>query len=395
MVFFDYLTENAYVSTGRIKVEEFYRAGYNTAQRVGYSLGSGEVATGSAKTASSTTPVEALNYTALVGGTYTITYSLSVGATDDGTAVVKVGGTQVATQTLAAGSSDTSYTVTAENVAAGEAIVVTVEAGGATTDVDITAPVVSMLEQPFPETFQREWATFANGRDDVLGYDPGAYGIGTPVYNRSITVPAVKKVTLLYMYDTESTREVRRLVQYDGTASEAIAAGILGSGNSKVIRTNEEYIEKFGYDGFNRFGRVLPPDVQDSTVQELSSFKGTFVDTDGNTQNNVVLYVDPVYMNNGLPMFDMVYMLGGFSGNLDGDESLISGRLLRWHGEYVSENVAPINRAGDEYTNAGYWYYVDGSGNTIQLTTDDVVTSQDGIAYTNADAYNLRNYRRY
>lgn len=253
---------------------------------------------------------------------------------------------------------------------------------GATSEVDL------------PESFSREWATFADGDDTDLGYDPGAYGIGVGTSSRAITMPKVQHVHLLYMYDLESTRQVRTLVQVPYATDAETDLGdsglkMINDDLSKKVFSEDSYIAAFAGEGFNRFGSVYPTGVIPSSVSELHSLTGTFVDTADQSATYRV-YVSPLYINNDRPLFDFIYLQKGIASNLDG--SGISGYLLRWQGGVTSENIAPINREGNKLVRDGYLFKT--SDQTVS-SPSDATTTVDGVAYTNADAYNVRNHRRH
>lgn len=377
MIFFQYLTEDAYVQTGEYAVEEYFREGQHVIQRVQNITESPEVAT-------------SFPYTAEYSGRHTVTFTATDSGDSDSASCdfeLTVGGTTVSTTTVADGESESvSVVVDAE---AGQVIDVNIE----TAEGSVSAVSVAREDRAVPESFYREWATYAEGRDDELGYDPGAYGVGTPVTRRTVVVPQVKRVSLLYLNYVASTKEERVLVQYDGTLSNLASDGIVTAQGDSIMFTEPEFYQAFGAQGFNRFGYVMPQGMERSVVNELAVYNGTFEATDGNTVTDVNLYLQPIYMYQERPMFDYVYVIGGFRGDLDPEVTGISGHLYRWQGQFNSESIAPINRDGAAVIRDGYDYYVDG-GTLTEVTPADVNLQQDGQTYEGADAYNVRNYRR-
>lgn len=379
MVYFNYLTEDAYVQVGEYTVEEFFREGQHVVQRLE------NITAGQVVATSLATP-----YTATYSGLHTISFTATdSGASDTASCQfdVDVDNTVVSTTVVADGESEeVSFQV---DLTAGQVVTLEIEtAEGSVSDVSIV-----LEDRALPDSFYREWATFAEGRDDLLGYDPGAYGVGTSVTRRTIVVPQVKQVSLLYMNYVASTKEERVLVQYDGDLSDLESAGLVGSGGTRITFTEEEFVSAFGAQGFNRYGYVMPAGMERSQVQELGVYTGTFIDTTGSEVADANLYLQPIYMYQERPMFDYVYVTGGFRGDLDPNATGISGHLFRWQGQFNSESIAPINRDGDAIIRDGYDYYVDG-GVLTEVTPSDAQLSQDGVSYDNTDAYNVRNYRR-
>lgn len=257
---------------------------------------------------------------------------------------------------------------------------------------------------PMPETFQREWATFVTGTDaQVGGWDPGAYGIGVQVHTRTITVPRVSPVHLLYYYSVSGTKEERILVQTPASAAglaapeEDLASGGVGGGLNlgmtdvalgRITRSFEDYVAAYAPQGFNRYGFVLPRGVSRSKASELHSFTGTFTDV-GGAGGQYTVYFEPMYINNDRPLFDFIYLQTDIT-DLQSNVMQIPSRLLRWRGGITSENIAPINRSGDAITRDGYYY--DTSTGTMTSPQAHTITI-DGVSYTNADGYN-KGYKR-
>jgi len=378
MVFFQYLTEDAYVQTGEYTVEEYFREGQHVIQRVENVTQSPEVAT-------------SFPYTAEYTGRHTVTFTATDSGDSDGASCdfdVTVEGSSVFSVTVADGESEN---VSVEvDVEVGQVVDVDIE----TAEGSVSSVSVTREDRAVPDSFYREWATYAEGRDNELGYDPGAYGVGTPVSRRTVVVPQVKKVSLLYLNYVASTKEERSLVQYDGTLSDMASAGIVTAQGESIVFTENEFNQLFGADGFNRYGYVMPEGMERSQVNELAVYNGTFEAVDGSTVTDVNLYLQPLYMYQEQPMFDFVYVIGGFRGDLDPEVTGLSGHLYRWQGQFNSESVAPINRSGTAVLKDGYDYYVDESGVLQEVTPTDTNITQDGQTYEGADAYNVRNYRR-
>jgi hypothetical protein len=246
----------------------------------------------------------------------------------------------------------------------------------------------------YPESFNREWATFVTSTDaQVKGYDPGAYGIGAPVHARTITIPRVAPVHLLYYYGVSGTKEERILVQVPSTGSvtdDLVTPGIVATGPARRTYSSREFVTQFAPSGFNRDGFILPAGMSRSKVSELNSFRGTFTDIEG-ASSTYTVYMEPMYVNNDRPLFDFIYLQANVTSNLNSNVAGIEGRLLRWRGGMPSENIAPINRMGDALGRDGYMYDV--ATNTFKTPVDTSLTI-DGQAFSGADAYNVRNYKR-
>lgn len=379
MRYFNLITENAYVQTGEYKVREFYKPGQHFLQRVAGMTAPGvEVGT-------------ALPFTATEAGLHRVSFLVTNGAgTDVATVNLTVDGEVKDSRIV---GSDTANAVL-EPVSvqlwleAGEAVAVAFVGGTAPAASDVT--VVLTDETPFPETFSADWAVFSDGRDDLKGYNPGSYGIGIKPSSRLITVPTVKRVSLLYMMSDKSTQEEKALVQFDGDLAELQSMGLIGPNGERVAFTDHEFNEKFAGEGFNRYGRVLPQGIAYSTVNELASFTGAFVGEDGQAVSDITVYFEPIYMYNQRPMFSYVYLQAGFSGKF-GPWTANYGHFLRWLGEAQSETIAPINRIGDVVYRDGYLY--DTENQVLTTPQDGAFPGEDGITYENADQYNVRNWR--
>lgn len=380
MKHFHFLTENAYVQTGSYKVRKFYRQGKHFLQGVG------NITTGGTQVAT------AFPYTSDKTGLFKVNFTATNGAgSGDATFTLKAGAEVVATVTVAA-SGSTPVSTFAE-IPAGATLALTTSGGNAPAASAIT--IVFTGDFSYPETFSADWAVFSDGHDNVKGYDPASYSIGLKPHETIVTVPLLKKVSLLYFVSDISTQEQKTLVQFDGDLSDLDAAGLVVDNSdgtaSRIAWTEEEYIARFSPKGFNRFGKVLPKGIAESHVSELSSFTGSFATTDGSVQT-VTAYFNPVYMYNALPIFDYVYLTNGFAGDFSGDWAGIPGYFLRWLGGATSENIAPINRWGEALERDGYLYDTD---NKVVTTPSDQFVGENGVTYTGAEEYNIRNYRRY
>lgn len=264
----------------------------------------------------------------------------------------------------------------------------------------VTADGVVPLD--YPETFQREWATFVTGTDaEDTGWDPGAYGIGVNVHERTITIPRVRPVHLLYYYSVSGTKEERILVQAPASAAGladpeedlGVGAGLslrmTDNNLNRVVRSFEDYVGEYAPQGFNRYGFVLPPGVSRSKASELHSFTGTFTDVDGDPDTYTV-YMEPMYINNDRPLFDFIYLQTDIT-DLDSNVLQIPSRLLRWRGELTSQTIAPINRAGGALGRNGYLY--DLANQEVTVPSKVTKITIDDEEYINADAYNM-GYKR-
>jgi len=383
--YFQFLTDTAYVQTGEYKVRKFYKEGQHWLQGVGDVVGDKSVSLGTSFPQTAATSGLHRIVTTLTASSNTTDYQITV----DGKVVLS-------------GSVGVGTPVTLDEVvevASGQVISLVTVPGGGTITPSGTA-ITFTGDKSFPSTFSADWAVFSDGRDDLKGYDPGAYSIGIKPSVSIITVPLLKKVSLLYLVSNNSTQEQRTLVQYDGDIDALDSAGIVDkvstgspTGEGKATRvtwTDQGYIEKFAPAGYNRFGKVLPKGIAESDVNELTSFTGSFQLTDGST-STVTAYFQPIYMYNQLPLFDYVYLQGGFAGDFTADKGIeIPGHFLRWLGYAPSENIAPINRAGSGLVRDGYIW-----DSSAMKTPSDVDIVDDGTTIKGADAYNVRNFRRY
>lgn len=379
MRYFNFITEDAYVQTGEYKVREFYKPGQHFLQRVpGMTAPGVEVGT-------------ALPFTALETGLHRVSFLVTNGAGTD-SATVNVTVDSEVKDSRIVGADAATAVVEAVTVQlwleAGEEVAVAFVGGTAPAVSAVT--VVHTDEAPMPETFSADWAVFADGRDDLKGYNPGSYGIGIKPSSRIITVPVVKKVSLLYMMADKSTQEEKALVQFDGDLDDLKALGLIGPNGERVAFTDHEFNDKFAGEGFNRFGRVLPQGIAYSTVNELASFTGNFVGENGVAVSDVTVYFEPVYMYNQLPLFSYVYLQAGFAGKF-GEWAGNYGYFMRWLGEAQSETIAPINRWGDVIHRDGYLY--DTENQVLTTPQDGAFPGENGITYENAEQYNIRNWR--
>lgn len=251
--------------------------------------------------------------------------------------------------------------------------------------------------QPYPESFSADWAWNRTPTDAVdKGYDPGAYGVGAPVHTRTIDIPLVKEVHLLYYYDMESTREERNLVQVDVADGDPVddlgdsGLGIVHDNLSRKVFTENQFYEAFAPQGYNQFGFVLPRGMSRSKVHELHSFTGTFEDIDENSDVYTV-YFEPVFINNDLPLFSFIYMQKDVT-DLRGNVPNISSHILRWQGGIPSSTIAPINREGSAIVSDGYLYNV--GAQVVTTPNENTTVVIDGVTYGGADQYNIGYKRR-
>jgi len=371
-------------------------------------------ASGSAVAAvSATTTV--YSYTATSNETLSVGYTLTPSAAPTVTSTVDVDVNAItkATHTLPI-SAAAQTLVDTVTVAVGDVVTISVVNADATEtytatainiDVYGAAITTSRLDQLFPD-FQLDWAFLSTGQDNLLGYDPGAYGIGLGASKQTIIVPLVKPVHLLYYYSERSTDEQRHLVQVDASGIDAAAyitdlvtPGIMGGTQTAPVRmvyTEVEFVDKWGYQGFNRFGdNIFPKGMQYSNVNELNSFTGSFTDINDVT-GTYTAYFDPIYFRNSWPIFDYIYMTAGFRAHLDPQVTGISGWLLRYRGEFPSENMAPINRIGSATAvEGGYRYYWNGTTLVELSATGSSLLTDGGVTYSNADSYNVTGYTRH
>lgn len=253
----------------------------------------------------------------------------------------------------------------------------------------ITPSDVSM-----PSTFAREWATVTNA-----DYDWGAYGIGLQRSSATVTLPTVEQRTLLYMYDVRGTSERRTLVESTLSSSDLQVAGVLSAGGGTALYTQEEYYAQFGQAGRTDFGGsgelILPSGISTTSVNELYSYNGVISGV--NSGNPIQIYVSATFLGNERPLFDEVYLLSDQvvaatdSDYVINDYQVVSRRQVRWLGGVPSETTAFINFA-DASDSA-----IDRSNNSYAYTStvvDEGIT-EDGVSYTNTDAYNVTNLKRF
>ena len=394
-IWFDYLT-TAWVQVGNYTVRDFYRRGQHFVQGLGNITNDATMDTDAGAASVGETPTEVYSYTVTQGGNYAITFTVEGDAVETGLeGQVQVNGVDVGAAATTTGAADVTATVALDGLVPGDEITIVATGVDGTPDVNATVSAITLVAKEFeiPETFIREWATLSNGADAAdPGYDVGAYGIGVANSSRTIDVPVAKRVHLLYRYDLESTRQERALVQVDASSTSSTAAADLGTSTgigvvnqdlSRRVFTEDEYWETFAAKGFSRFGAVWPSGMKTSNVGELTSFTGDFVDVAGDTQTDIVLYVNPLYIENGLPLFSDVY-LTAYHPSLTVDKYELPGYLLRWRGEPGSSHVAAINRDGSAVARKG----------PFRGTTETKLTI-DGQEYDNADLYNVNNYRRH
>jgi hypothetical protein len=254
---------------------------------------------------------------------------------------------------------------------------------------------VSPTDVAFPTTFTREWATITSP-----DYDWGAYGTGLQVSSATVTLPSVTRRTLLYFFDIRGTAERRTLVETSATAAELVAQGLIASDGAVVLRTKEEYVTDFAFNGRIDFGGtgipILPNGVTVSQVSELYSYNATIdgVNLDASDEAQPVqVYVSPTWLGNERPLFDKVYFAddnvkfanGTYAINAFQGKPL---RQVRWFGGVPSENIAAINRAGSalDYSTTKY---------TQAASVSEVKITENGQEFENADAYNVVNLKRF
>lgn len=240
-------------------------------------------------------------------------------------------------------------------------------------------------EVAMPSTFAREWATVTSA-----DYDWGAYGIGLQRSSATVTLPLVQRRSLLYMYDVRGTAERRTLVESTLDSSGLSSAGITGA-----FYTLEEYYAQFGQSGSTHFGGsgdfILPSTLSTTSVNELYSYTAEISGV--NSGNPIQMYVAPTFLGNDRPLFDEVYLLDDHVDDATGTYAIneyqgISRRRVRWLGGVPSETTAQINRAGDA---------LDRSNNDYSYTdtiVDEGIT-ENGVTYSNTDAYNVVNLKRF
>lgn len=251
---------------------------------------------------------------------------------------------------------------------------------------------------PYPEHFIPEWATTVGPNDK---YDKGAYGLGIPVHERTLKVPRVRRVHLLYFFSLSGTAEERTLVQVPADSGDYLddlgpnGLGLLSATGERIVWSTQEYVEKFKVAGFNRFGKVFPTGMSASAVSELRSFTGEFVEVVDAGQaeapaTTVTVYFSPLWINGARPHFDFVYLQVDET-DIQGGVAGVASRLIRWIGGVTSENIAPLSRDGGAVLRDGYRYDVDGQ--VIESPLPKTITI-DGVTYTDPSSYNL-GYTRY
>lgn len=242
-----------------------------------------------------------------------------------------------------------------------------------------------------PSNFSREWATVS--RED---YDWGAYGTGLQRSSATVTLPAVERRSLLYMYDIRGTSERRTLIETTLSSSDLQVAGVLAPGGGSALYSQEDYYAQFGQAGRTDFGGVgdftLPDGLSTTSVNELYSYNGVISGV--NSGNPIQIYVSATFLGNERPLFDEVYLLGDQvvaatdSDYVINEYQVMSRRRVRWLGGVPSETTAQINRDGGaiDRSNNDYSYT-----NTI---VDEGIT-EDGVTYSNTDSYNVVNLKRF
>lgn len=285
----------------------------------------------------------------------------------------------------------------------------------------------SRPELPMPNNFIKTWAQFMTPEDGKsVGFDQGAYGVGTSTYGTTVKVPMIAKVTLVYMYNTDGARPSRDLMVFWGAPSEFVDRS--GQRIDGRMWTNDEYNAEFNVkQGFERFGKLLPRGLAKSTINELAVIQGDFItwdtESDGTpkvdangvlvekVERNQVVYMQDLYVFNRMPMFDVVYVnneaglqwkrdpvTGGFERDANGDliainpahDTMQPNRLVRWRGGFGSEKAAFINFMDD----TGIDHAMRQQNSPTGVVRLDENITVDGVTYRNADGYNLTNTKR-
>lgn len=277
-----------------------------------------------------------------------------------------------------------------------------------------------------PNNFIKTWAQFMTPEDALtVGYDQGAYGVGVSTYKTEVEVPMIAKVTLMYMYNTDGARPSRDLMVFWGAPSEFVDRA--GNRIDNRMWSKDEYNAEFNVKaGFERHGVNLPRGLAKATINELAVVQGDFVtwdteadgtpkvDAQGNyvekVERNQIVYMQPLYTFNRLPMFDVVYLNneagmlwkrdanGGFERDANGDlipvnpayATMQPNRLVRWRGGFGSEKAAFINFSDD----SGIDHAMRLQNSPTGVVRLDENLTVDGVTYLNADGYNLTNTKR-
>jgi hypothetical protein len=230
-----------------------------------------------------------------------------------------------------------------------------VDPAGNTTNVNDYDAELKNAATPF------SYNSLTSGRTNQgKSFDIGSYGIGLKEEFDSIVIPYLVPVAVLNFNWHESTRQETAVVTVElpnltNVPAQLQTKGLFGANLGVLARDLQEYLKTFKISGYNQFGKVMPKGVQYSNVQALSSLKGSFFNVDGTAINNVgtvnaPLYVEPLYVNQGLPLFDKVYLqgvkTGDFSDSVNGNTTKewgYSGYLVRFQGAFTSENLSIAN----------------------------------------------------
>lgn len=264
--------------------------------------------------------------------------------------------------------------------------------------------------QNLPEYFVNGWAQFMypvpepEKPNNADMWDSGAYGVGIPVIDTEfLNIPKFKKIQLFYFHTTSVNNETREVVQFEPEAfipyvdedGETVTAAdfieILSTTYWESEREYYDWLNKIGaLRGFNRNGRAYPPGITKSAVSELSSLKGR-VEVSTGVFEDVTILVTPMYIQNQLPLFDMVYFANDTLATEDGKsgvkESLYSGRMLRWYGGFQSEYRVGINFSDHSKGGVNIPTGSNLDGSDRPRIEDQIVI--DGETYLNSNAYNI------
>jgi hypothetical protein len=246
---------------------------------------------------------------------------------------------------------------------------------------------------PLPDNFYKQEYQFYTPKDPTAAgfdaenvYNQLAYNQPTPVYSTQVTIPAVRKVTFMYMHgDVGSSVGQSTLVMYEGPIANT-TNGTVGVPQDGKLYSLAEYYAEFAPVGFERYGKVLPAKVSRADVDELRVVTGSYKLDDGSQVDGITLYLSHMWLNNSLPIFDAVYMAA--SGTAEGT---ISGRVVTWLQSVVSENRAFMNFTdGTNGNDAGARTGHNPLG-TLRVNQE---VSLDSDTLYNATAYNVTNLIR-